>query len=116
MKREIHEAFILQLAKKLKLNPAWALLGAEFPDIDIKPPFEHRKTFHSPLSFLLTSIIPDEGKARESFLIGLSSHLFLDKISSLVSNRDWEGLINLITLLKGGKDSRRSKRPSPPFF
>jgi len=54
-----------------------AKFGAAFPDIDIYPPFIHRRGLHNPLIPFIISLFGRDRHIR-GFVVGFVTHLFLD--------------------------------------
>jgi len=78
-----HRKIVLDVARVFNLSDqatTWAMIGAEVPDIDLYVG-KHRKTLHNPALGMLTSVIPADDEGKVGFLLGLATHLFLDRLS-----------------------------------
>jgi len=81
-----HRKIVKGIAEALNLSDdatAWALIGSEIPDLDLYIG-KHRKTLHNPALGALASLIPANDEGKVAFLLGVASHLFLDKLSKYV--------------------------------
>jgi len=81
-----HRKIVQDIARALNLSDratTWAMVGAEIPDIDLYVG-KHRKTMHNPTLGALTAVIPADEEGKVGFLLGLATHLFLDRLSKHV--------------------------------
>lgn len=81
-----HALVGLVLGEVLMLNTPLVLLGAVIPDIDFLIGFEHRGITHSLLFLVTASLIVYKLRNKQaafSLFMGLSSHLFLDSITTM---------------------------------
>lgn len=81
-----HALMGLALSEALMLNPAITVIGAVMPDFDYLFGITHRGITHSALFLIISCFIVLKWRGKRSalsLLIGLSSHLILDLITTM---------------------------------
>jgi len=97
MDKRFHSKIVRKLARELNLDPFYADVGSQLPDLDLYIG-KHRKTLHNPTVIATLGLLPNE-QARKSFLFGFASHLIIDAFSKEINAVN--KLMKLVEVLQG---------------